>query len=82
MSWPYLLVKFKVKRQAQKTLQRFEASVLGQLLQEGGAKPVQKVGEGESKPPPYGPGGNPQDPSRGPPPPYPGQPKVRKQAWF
>ena len=50
--------------------------------EEGGAKPVQKVGEGESKPPPYGPGGNPQDPSRGPPPPYPGQPKVRQQAWF
>jgi hypothetical protein len=51
--------------------------------EEDGGKPNQKS-EGESKPPPYGPGGNnPRDPSRGPPPPYPGQQKVRAStAWF
>ena len=49
--------------------------------EEDGAKPAQKA-DGEAKPPPYGPGGNPQDPSRGPPPPYPGQQKVRRKlAW-
>ena len=50
--------------------------------EEDGAKPAQKP-DGEAKPPPYGPGGNPQDPSRGPPPPYPGQQKVRRKlAWI
>ena len=50
--------------------------------EEDGAKPAQKA-DGEAKPPPYGPGGNPQDPSRGPPPPYPGQQKVRRKlAWI
>ena len=49
--------------------------------EEDGAKPAPKA-DGEAKPPPYGPGGNPQDPSRGPPPPYPGQQKVRLElAW-
>ena len=50
--------------------------------EEDGAKPAQKP-DSEAKPPPYGPGGNPQDPSRGPPPPYPGQQKVRRKlAWI
>ena len=40
--------------------------------------PVEKAVTGEAKPPPYGPGATPQDPSRGPPPPYPGQQKVRQ----
>ena len=50
--------------------------------EEDGAKPAQKADGEAAKPPPYGPGGNPQDPSRGPPPPYPGQQKVRRKlAW-
>ena len=42
---------------------------------EDGGKPDAKS-DGDAKPPPYGPGGSSQDPSRGPPPPYPGQQKV------
>ena len=44
-----------------------------------GNKKGEGTQSGEAKPPPYVPGApNPQDPSRGPPPPYPGQQKVSR----